>query len=260
MIFLEKKFTPRGAGLAIILSLVFFALYFIFQVLSVFVVSLFVSNALLEQMSVQLSIIANCVTVLAFALIYRLASLSFAKSAHLNKIPPRFYFNSVIMGAATSFAIALILGLIALSGILPDSWVSTQNDAYSDVTAASSLLKFLSVGLTGPLVEELLFRGLILGTLKENMHPWLAISLSAILFGVVHATPIGIIYATFLGLLMGWLFVRFNSVLPAIVFHMAYNCTVAYSGEISLPVAILAIPILIFEIIDINRYFRGKQK
>lgn len=257
---MEKKFTPRGAGLAIILSLVFFALYFIFQVLSVFIVSLFVSGELLEQMSVQLSIIGDCVSVLAFALIYRLASLSFTEGAHLNKIPPRFYLSSVIMGVATSFAVALILSLIVLTGIIPDSWVSIQNNAYSDVNAASPVLKLLSVVLMGPFIEELLFRGLILGTLKENMHPWLAIFLSALLFGIVHATPIGIIYATGLGILMGWLFVRFNSVLPAIVFHIAYNCTVAYSENTPLLVAILAIPILVFEIIDINRYFRGKQK
>ena len=260
MIFLEKKFTPRGAGLALILSLVFFALYFIFQVLSVYLISLFVSSELLEQMSLQLSIIGNCLSVLAFALIYRLASLSFTEGAHLNKIPTRFYINSVIMGVATAFAVALILGLISISGVLPDSWVTTQNNAYSDVSTASPLLKLLSVVLTGPLLEEVLFRGLILGTLKENMPPWVAIFLSAFIFGIAHGTPIGIIYATGLGILMGWLFVRFNSVLPPLVFHMAYNCTVAYSEEISLPIAIFAIPIIVFEIIDINRYFRGKQK
>ena len=178
----------------------------------------------------------------------------------MNKAPGRFYINTVIMGVSTAFAIALVLGLVEMSGIIPDSWVQAQNDTYSDVNAASPLMKFLSVGLMAPIVEEILFRGLILGTLKKNMHPWIAILLSALLFGVAHGTPIGIIYATGLGILMGWLFVKFNSILPVMVFHIAYNCTVAYSEGISLPVAIISIPILVFEIIDIKRYYRGKQK
>ena len=258
---MKKKYSRQGVFASIGLSLIFFALYFILQILSIYLVSLLVPNTeYIDQMTIQLSIISSCITVLAFAALYRAAGLSFTKEAYLNKAPGRFYINTIIMGVSTAFAIALVLGLVEMSGIIPDSWVQAQNDTYSDVNAASPLMKFLSVGLMAPIVEEILFRGLILGTLKKNMHPWIAILLSALLFGVAHGTPIGIIYATGLGILMGWLFVKFNSILPVMVFHIAYNCTVAYSEGISLPVAIISIPILVFEIIDIKRYYRGKQK
>jgi membrane protease YdiL (CAAX protease family) len=111
-----------------------------------------------------------------------------------------------------------------------------------------------------PLLEEILFRGMILSTLKENMHPWIAIAISSVMFGVAHGTPIGIIYATALGLVMGWLAVRLGSIIPSLAFHIAYNATVSYSDGATYFVILASIPILIFEIIDINRFYRGKKQ
>ena len=121
-------------------------------------------------------------------------------------------------------------------------------------------MQFLSVGFVAPVMEEILFRGCILSTLKKEMHPWIAIVISAALFAVAHGTPIGIMYAFILGLIMGWLAVTFKSIVPTILFHMAYNCTLAYSGGISLGIAILSLPILAFEIISIKNYFRGNKE
>ena len=269
--YLEKQYSSRGIILSLAKALLYLAIWFAaqFLVIPVFGALLLASTSgmtpdqqisLIMQYSMELNITVSCVTVLVLALVARLTHSTLSERAYINKMPPRFAFNTIIMGVSGAFAVVLILGLVTMSGIIPEEWVSIQNDTYSDVMVASPLMQLLSVGLVAPVMEEILFRGFILGELKKEMHPWVAIAISSLLFGVVHGTPLGIIYATCLGILLGWLSVKFNSIVPSLLFHMAYNCTQAYSDGISFIAAVIAIPIIVFEIIDINKNFRGKQQ
>lgn len=242
-------------------SILYFAVYLIIQVASVYLLAwLSPYSGLVEQMSLELTIVGNCLCILAFALIFKFTDTPLSEKSYINPFPSRFVLTMIILGVSAAYGVALILGMIQMSGILPEEWFNVQNDTYSDVMTASGVLQFFSVGLMAPLLEEILFRGLILGTLKREMHPWVAIIISAVSFGIAHGTAISFIYATGLGLLMGWLFVRFNSVLPTIIFHMAYNCTTSFSENIYPIVAILSIPIMILTIKSIKNYFRGNQR
>ncbi|MBR7101615.1 MAG: CPBP family intramembrane metalloprotease, partial [Clostridia bacterium] len=54
-------------------------------------------------------------------------------------------------------------------------------------------------------------------------NKWLAIIATSLIFGLVHGHPIGIIYASCLGILMGWLYCKTESLISVIIFHMVYN-------------------------------------
>lgn len=258
---MEKKYSFRGVLGAVLFSLLYYAIYFALQVAAVYLVTKISPYAsFIEQMTIELSIIGNCLCVLVFALIFKFTSTPLSEKAYINPFPSRFFVSMIILGVATAYGIALALGYIESTGIIPEEWLKTQEETYTDVIAASPVMQFFCVGLMAPVLEEILFRGLILGTLKKEMHPWVAIIISAVSFGIAHGTAISFIYATGLGLLMGWLFVRFNSVLPTIIFHMAYNCTVSFSENIYGIVALLSIPIMILTIKSIKNYFRGNQR
>lgn len=257
---MEKKYSFRGILSALLFSILYFAVYLIIQVASVYLLAwLSPYSGLVEQMSLELTIVGNCLCILAFALIFKFTDTPLSEKSYINPFPSRFVLTMIILGVSAAYGVALILGMIQMSGILPEEWFNVQNDTYSDVMTASGVLQFFSVGLMAPLLEEILFRGLILGTLKKEMHPWVAIIISAVSFGIAHGTAISFIYATGLGLLMGWLFVKFNSVLPSIVFHVAYNCALAFSEGINGLVALLSIPIMILSVISIKKYFRGSR-
>ncbi len=263
---MENKYSLKGVLVALAKCFLFFALYLLIQALSVGLMSILIAlispdkHAYLTQMTVELNIIAGCITVLAFALLAKLFKTNLSDMAHFNKMPPRFIISVIIMGVATAYAVAMVLSGLELLSLIPDSWVQVQNDTYEDVNSASPMLQIISIGIIAPLLEEILFRGCMLGVLKREMHPWIAICLSAVFFGLAHGTPLGIIYATVLGIIMGWLMVKFNSVVPGILFHMAYNLTVSFGEGLSIFTLILPIPILILEIVDIIKYFRGKQE
>lgn len=269
---MEKNYSPRGVILSLSKAILYFGLWLVLQIL---VVNLAYSilairfpgadsyqlTEMMDGLSIVLNIMVGILTVITVAIIAKLRKSSLSHCAEINKYPGQFTLTLLIMGVATAYAIMLIFTLLEMSGIFPDNWIEAQEQNYADLYTADPFMQFISVGFVAPVMEEILFRGCILGTLKKEMHPWIAIAVSSVLFAVAHGTPIGIIYTLALGVVMGWLTVTFRSIVPSILFHAAYNCTVAYSGGVSLGIAILSLPILAFEIYSIKNYFnRGKEE
>ena len=89
---------------------------------------------------------------------------------------------------------------------------------------------YFTLAVLAPWAEEVVFRGAILRKLLEifshQMH-WVAIVISAIIFGAVHMNMAQGVNAFVLGLLLGWMFYRTGSIFPGIVLHWANN-TIAY--------------------------------
>lgn len=83
----------------------------------------------------------------------------------------------------------------------------------------------LSAVLVAPLFEELLFRGLLLQVVWQYLRvAWVAIVVSALVFGLVHmAQPQDVPPLVTLGLALGYLRVRTGSLWPGIVLHAAFN-------------------------------------
>lgn len=94
----------------------------------------------------------------------------------------------------------------------------------------ASLLKepwgYVAVGIFAPLVEEVVFRGAILRTLlgmMDRKRHWIAILVSACMFGVAHGNLAQFLNATLMGLVLGWMYYRTGSVIPGILLHWVNN-------------------------------------
>lgn len=90
---------------------------------------------------------------------------------------------------------------------------------------AGSLSMFLYMGLFAPLSEEILFRGLVLGTLRPYGKRF-AIFGSAVLFGVFHGNLLQTPYAFCVGLLLGYVTVEY-SFRWAVALHLFNNLVLA---------------------------------
>ena len=64
-------------------------------------------------------------------------------------------------------------------------------------------------------------------TMFPRRQHWIVIAVSALIFGLAHTNMPQFIHATIVGLLLGWLYYRTDSILPGIVFHWMNN-TVAF--------------------------------
>jgi membrane protease YdiL (CAAX protease family)/NAD-dependent dihydropyrimidine dehydrogenase PreA subunit len=79
------------------------------------------------------------------------------------------------------------------------------------------------VAVVGPLLEELLLRGVVLGAVTSRFGVWPAILACALAFAMLHASLWSLLPLTVLGVGLGWLAVRSRSLWPAVVAHVLYN-------------------------------------
>ena len=85
------------------------------------------------------------------------------------------------------------------------------------------LEKILIFSLTPAICEEILFRGLIFGSLKEKMNMKYAIILSGFLFGLFHLYPGKILSTALLGMLFAYVVARTGSIITAMILHFINN-------------------------------------
>lgn len=81
----------------------------------------------------------------------------------------------------------------------------------------------VSIVLVAPIMEELVFRGIILCGLLHKYAPVKSIAFSSMLFGLIHLNPIQFISAFLFGLLAGWIFYRTHKVSLCIFVHFINN-------------------------------------
>lgn len=89
----------------------------------------------------------------------------------------------------------------------------------------------VAVCVLGPVLEEMLFRGIILRSFLRQYHRWPAIAGSAALFGFAHLNLYQYIAAVLVGMLLGWLYERTRSLLPCIALHATYNTACVLTGS-----------------------------
>jgi membrane protease YdiL (CAAX protease family) len=84
-------------------------------------------------------------------------------------------------------------------------------------------LSLLLLAVLAPLVEELVFRGLLYGWLAGRWGKTVGWIVSSLAFAAAHTEPAHIVLVLPLGLLFGWLRQRTDSLLPSLVAHIANN-------------------------------------
>ncbi len=91
------------------------------------------------------------------------------------------------------------------------------------------LLTVISTAIVPALVEEFAFRGLVLGILRK-FGDGFAILISSALFGLMHGNFEQMPFAFFVGLVLGYITIKTNSIWIAVVIHGANNfVSVAFS-------------------------------
>ncbi len=172
---------------------------------------------------------AGLVNVLTFGLAawagYRLADRPLHTVFALRPVSWRIVPGlAALLGGLTILAAEGLALLTHIVPVPPDLYT-----LFEEVTVESGWVGFLVVAGVGPLVEELLFRGVILGGLLSHYRARWALIGSAVLFGAVHLNPWQFVPAFGMGLLSGWLVVRTRSLWPSVTLHMGYNALAGFA-------------------------------
>ena len=132
------------------------------------------------------------------------------------------------------WAVLTWCAIAAVGAVIPSTWLQEQLPELPNLAEQQldMILRdrwgYFAVGLLAPVCEELVFRGAVLrALLRWTPRHWTAIAISALLFALVHANPAQMPHAFVIGLLLGWLYYRTDSVVPGVVYHWVNN-SVAY--------------------------------
>lgn len=129
--------------------------------------------------------------------------------------------------------LALVPALVMLATGLTDWLLSVAplsgwEEELFESMAPTSVASVLLVCVLAPVIEEMLFRGLILRGFLARYARWPAIVVSALLFGASHLNIYQCVVGLLIGLPLGWLYERTRSLIPCIALHAAYNTAVTW--------------------------------
>jgi len=157
----------------------------------------------------------------------------FVKKSPKVKLGEVFGVKSVI--ALVCAVIGLYFFINAFMTIA-DKVIPQAMEEYAELIEASGLASDALITIVygiilGPILEELCFRGVTYGLLeKAGVKPGVAIAVSAVLFGAMHLIIVQVLYAAFLGLILGYMRYKYRSIKITVLTHILFNLMGTYGG------------------------------
>lgn len=130
--------------------------------------------------------------------------------------------SKYVLVAGISIPFALGLNNILLLSNLAEYSIAYQ-EASEALYTPSLLVQIICLGIITPIMEELIFRGLIFKRIRRIVSAKRAIIASALFFGLYHGNLVQTIYGILCGLLLGYLYEKFGSLKAPILAHMLMN-------------------------------------
>ncbi len=122
--------------------------------------------------------------------------------------------------------------LVVASGVVLEPLLALfPTEGYNAVMQTIGLggWAILSTVVAAPILEEVLFRGLIFESCSERFGRGGGLILSALFFGLIHVVPVQMVNAFVVGLILGYVYLRTRSLLSVIVIHSVNNA-IAYAS------------------------------
>lgn len=174
-------------------------------------------SILIMDKAMEMTFWAGAIALLIYWIRFAVRKKNFFREVEIKKVAVKSLLPVVILAPSANVVLSVVISSLPW----PQEWI----DAYATNSAPidGSLMAWLTAVLMAPVLEEIVFRGLVYTRLKKGMPAIAAAIIASFAFGLCHGTAIWIIYATALGLVMTWIFEKYQSLTANIVFHVAFN-------------------------------------
>lgn len=126
------------------------------------------------------------------------------------------------LGVVSAFALNAVLGVMMQSELNAGRYGTVKQIQYS----VPLILGLILYGIVSPLVEEIVFRGIIYNRIKKFYSVTKAVIFSSLLFGVFHGNLPQFAYGTCMGVLIALCYERTECFYAPLLFHAAANVAV----------------------------------
>ncbi len=182
----------------------------------------YLNNAAFQYAVSTVFVTALCLGLPFFLLSKRKGSLSYWKVLPFNAPADK---SKALYLVCAAFAVCLAANYCAtyfdafLSGIGIET---TDIEMTESVTLLDTVLNFVCAAFAAPLVEEFVFRGVIMQPLRR-FGDHFAVIASAVLFGLSHGSPSNVFFAFIAGVAMGYAVILSKSLWVGIAIHFLNN-------------------------------------
>ena len=132
-----------------------------------------------------------------------------------------FKLKNFIIPVVMGITISLVYNIIAY--YLNGSFHFTNNYELSNIPI---IVQIICSGLCGPILEELVFRGIVYNKLKTFNKKRVAIILTSVIFALFHTDILNIIYAFIVSFVLIYLYERYKTLKAPVLTHIFLNTTI----------------------------------
>ena len=123
-----------------------------------------------------------------------------------------------------SFCFTMFLFSFSDSAWVVGSNVSSDS---SKLLFGEKIIYLIASSIGAPVMEELIYRGVLIGFLKKYCNINAVIIVSSLIFGILHFTSIAVIFnATLMGLAFSYMYVKTDNLAFSMMMHGILNCVV----------------------------------
>jgi uncharacterized protein len=126
--------------------------------------------------------------------------------------------------------IVVVIAIFILAGILTSYFGETDNELLRILRSSRTAVILIAIlaTFTAPIVEEVVYRGVLYSALQRTVGVWMAVFLVTLLFAVVHVPQylpdyVAISMICLLSLILTLVRVWTKNLLPCIILHFVFN-------------------------------------
>lgn len=165
------------------------------------------------------TMISGILTVVVLIVEFLVRKKSFFKETFIFKIKGSLIAPIIFLGFGLNIIISVVMELLPVSEDIMNSYIQSSKS----LSQGNMIVNVIAIAIVAPIVEELIFRGLVLTRFQKGMPTVVAAILSSLLFGLVHGQILWMSYAFVLGLILSFVFIRTKSLVSSILLHFAFN-------------------------------------
>lgn len=149
-------------------------------------------------------------------------------------------FWNVFKGEKASIGVSIGWGVIGfflvffgqtigayIERLLGIDMVSENTQSIMDITKVAPIM-IIAIVFLGPVLEELVFRRVIFGSIIQNYNFWIASVISAIVFAAIHMDFTHILLYTICGMIFAFLYHKTKRIITPIIAHILLNGFVTF--------------------------------
>ncbi len=167
--------------------------------------------------------VSSFMFIVPFTFFFKLAGYKLSKIIDFNLPKTNAWFPLVLIGIGFCAFANMATGIA--SSIFESFGINYNVDFGENPKGILGItLSILATAVVPALVEEFACRGIVMGTLRKYGDGF-AVLTSAIMFGLIHGNFQQIPFAFMVGLILGFVAVKCNSIWPAVFIHFYNNLT-----------------------------------